>query len=474
MAYRDLREYVEVLERRGKLHRVTAEVDKDWEIAAVCRRVFQKIPARTRPVLIFERVRGFDIPVLVGSLGASPEVYALALRCAVEEIGRKWEHAQLHPVTPVGVSSGPCKEVILKGDDADLLQFPVPIWTVEHDPGPYITAPCIVTKDPDTGSYNVGTYRLQVKGKRTLGLWAGEGQDISRHRRKYEARNLPTPVAIVLGPDPTIEMVSVTKFSPTLNEYDVAGGLRGEPVPLVPCETMPLEVPATAEIVIEGEMPAGYREHEGPFGEYTGYMGAAGHTPVINVTCITHRRAPIYRAFFSQMPPSESSCIRRTGREQAIFKHLKDDLGLPVAALHLLESTGAAGILVISLATHQPWQIAQVVHGACGFAPAYGKIMILVDDDIDVHDHAQVEWAVSFRMQPDRDVEILRGTQAVGLDPSQAPPDVPQEDISRSIGSKLVIKATRKHAFPPLSLPPEEHLRRVDAEWEKYGLPALE
>jgi UbiD family decarboxylase len=473
MAYRDLREYMGVLQERGKLHHVTAEVDKDWEIAAVCRRVFQKIPARARPVLVFDRVKGFEIPILVGSLGASPEVYSIALQCAVGEIGRRWEEAQLHPVKPERVASGPCKEVILRGEEADLLRFPVPIWTVEHDPGPYITAPCIVTKDPDTGSYNVGTYRLQVKGKRKLGLWAGEGQDIARHRRKYEGRNQPTPVAIALGPDPTIEMVSVTKFPPATNEYDIAGGLRREPVSLVACETVPLEVPATAEIVIEGEMPPGYREHEGPFGEYTGYMGAAGNMPVVNVTCITHRRHPIYRAFFSQMPPSESSCIRRTGREQSLLKHLKDDLGLPVIDLHLLESTGAAGILVISLGKHQPWQTTQVIHGAWALAPAYGKIMIIVDDDIDVHDHAQVEWAMGFRMQPERDVEIVRGTQAVGLDPSLVPPEVPQDDVSRYVGSKLVIKATRKHAFPPLALPPEDHLKKVDAQWGKYGLPPV-
>lgn len=470
MAYAGLREYLEALERDNKVHRITAEVDKDWEIAAVCRRVFQKIAPQRRPVLFFERVKGFDIPVLVGSLGASSEVYAIALQDRIERIHERWEQAQKRPIKPTQVTTGPCKENILRGDAADLSRMPTPVWTVGEDPGPYITAPCVVSRDPETLAYNVGTYRLQVKGPRRLGIWAAEGQHISHHRRKYEARNQRTPVAIVLGPDPTIEMVSVTKFSLDTEEYDIAGGLRGEPVPLVRCETVPLEVPATSEIVIEGEIPPGYREHEGPFGEYTGYMGAAGNMPVIEVTCITHRDRPIYRAFFSQMPPSESSCIKRTGREQSLLKHLKDDLGLSVRDLHLPESAGAAGMMLISIKKAHPSDVKRVVSGALRYAEGFGKFIIVVDEDIEIRDHAQVEWAMSFHVQPAQDIRIIGEVQAVALDPSQAPPEVPQEDPSRRVSSKVVIDATRKHEFPALSLPPEEHLRRVDAQWAKYGL----
>lgn len=473
MAFADLREHIAALERRGKLHHVKAEVDKDWEIAAVCRRVFQKIPDEKRPALMFDRPKGFDIPVLAGSLGASSEVYSIALECAVEEIGRRWEKAQLHPIKPVKVSTAPCKEKILRGEAADLTLFPNPIWTVEHDPGPYLTAPCMVTKDPEHGTYNVGTYRLQVKEKRKLGLWAAEGQHLSMHRRKYEAKGQAMPVAVVLGADPTIEMVSVTKFSPTIEEYDVAGGLRGEPVCLVPCETVPLEVPASAEIVIEGEIPLGIREPEGPFGEYTGYMGAGGNMPIIQVSCITHRSRPIYRAFFSQMPPSESSCIRRTGWEQALLKHLKGDLGLPVRDLHLPESGGATGWMLISMKKIHVWQIKEVVHAAMGFASPFGKFVVVVDEDVDVRDPFQVEWAMSFHVQPERDIDIVRGVKAIGLDPSQAPPEVPQGHPSRWVSSKAIIDATRKHVFPPLALPPKEHLEKVDRQWEQYGLPHL-
>ncbi|MBI3000095.1 MAG: UbiD family decarboxylase [Deltaproteobacteria bacterium] len=470
MAYRDLRDYLEALEKRGKLHRVTAEVDKDWEIAAVCRRVFQKIIPERRPVLLFERVKGFRIPVLVGSLGASSEVYAVALQDRVENIHERWEQAQTCPIKPTRVPTGPCKEHVLRGNDADLSHLPVPIWTVGEDPGPYITAPCVVSRDPETQAYNVGTYRLQVKGPRKLGIQAHEGQHISHHRRKYEARSQNTPVAIVLGPDPTIEMASVTKFNLDTEEYDIAGGLRGEPVPLVPCETVPIEVPAPAEIVIEGEIPPGYRELEGPFGEYTGYMGASGNMPVIEVTCITHRDHPIYRAFFSQMPPSESSCIKQTGREQSLLKHLKVDLRLPVLDLHLPESAGVAGIMLISIKKGDPSDVKRVVSGAMRYAEGFGKFIVVFDEDIEIRDHFQVDWAMSFHVQPAKDIEIIPEVQAVALDPSQAPADVPQEHPSRRISSKVIIDATRKHTFPALSLPPKEHLRRVDAEWAKYGL----
>ncbi|OGQ68485.1 MAG: hypothetical protein A2W73_05935 [Deltaproteobacteria bacterium RIFCSPLOWO2_12_55_13] len=192
--------------------------------------------------------------------------------------------------------------------------------------------------------------------------------------------------------------------------------------------------------------------------------------PVIEVTCITHRHNPIYRAFFSQMPPSESSCIKRVGREQSILKHLQHDLGLPVRDLHLPESSGAAGTMLISIKKANPSDVKRVVSGALRYAEGFGKFIIVVDEDVDIQDHCQVEWAMSFHVQPAKDIEIIPDVQAVALDPSQAPADVPQEDESRKTSSKVIIDATRKHRFPARALPPEEHLRRVDNQWAKYGL----
>jgi len=157
-----------------------------------------------------------------------------------------------------------------------------------------------------------------------------------------------------------------------------------------------------------------------------------------------------------------------------MLKHLKGDLGLPVCDLHLPESSGAAGWMIVSIKKALPWQVKEVVHAAMGFASPFGKFIVVVDDDVDVRDHAQVEWAMSFHVQPEKDIDIVRGVKAIGLDPSQAPPDVPQGHPSRLTSSKAIIDATRKHAFPPLALPPDGHLRTVDAQWEKYGLPPQE
>ena len=257
MAYRDLRDYVAALEKHGKLKRVTKQVDKDWEIAAVCRQLFKKIPPARRPAVVFENVKGFDIPVVAGVLGASRDIYALGLETeGVEGINRKWDNALENPIAPRLVKQAPCKENILHGKDVDITKLPVPTWTVGEDPAPFFTSPYLITKDPETGVRNVGTYRMQVKGPNKTGLLIGKRQDMAWHIYKNNALNKPTPLAVVIGADPTIGYVSVSKMSEALDEFAVAGALRGEAVDLVPCETVPLEVPATAEIVLEGEIPA--------------------------------------------------------------------------------------------------------------------------------------------------------------------------------------------------------------------------
>jgi UbiD family decarboxylase len=242
----------------------------------------------------------------------------------------------------------------------------------------------------------------------------------------------------------------------------VAGALRGAPVELVTCETIPLEVPATAEIVLEGEIPANAVEPEGPFGEYTGYMGPAGEEPFFNINCMTFRNQPLYQAFISQMPPSESSCIRGIGREWPLFKHLKDSLHIPIKDLRLKEAGGSGAFLVISLKKQFVGQVRQLMYGAWSLRTGFGKITVVVDDDIDVWD--------DFAVQPDKDIYIERDVQAVGLDPSQAPAGVLQHDASRNVGSRIGIDATRKHKYPAISLPPKEHLDLVASRWKEYGI----
>jgi UbiD family decarboxylase len=471
MPYRDLREYLAALEASGMLHRVRAEVDKDWEIAAVCRVVFQDIPEERRPALLFERVRGHTMPVCVGVLGASRWVYAKALETTPEAIPDKWAEAQRHPLPPRLVPAGPVHEVVERGEVASLSDLPVPVWTRHLDPGPYLTAPFVVTRDPETGTQNLGTYRCQIKGPRTLGMWVNFLQHARQHIEPRRSAGERVPVAIVLGADPAVGLCSVSRIPYGLDELAVAGGLRGEPLDVVRCVTSDLLVPATAEIVIEGEVLPRLEE-EGPFGEYTGYMGPKAESYVVEVQAITRRRQPIFQAFLSQMPPSESSCIRGWGRECAILKHLRD-LRLPVRDVHLLHAGGSAAILAISLRPQFPSQAQQAMWAAWTVDPALGKITVVVDDDIDVRDPFQLAWALAWRVQPDRDVVIVPRTPAVRLDPSQAPDDVPQLDPARRLSSKLAIDATKKHRYPEAALPPAEDIARVRERWAAYGLDAL-
>jgi 2,5-furandicarboxylate decarboxylase 1 len=471
MAYADLREYLSVLEKKGKLKRVKKQVDKDWELAAVCRQLFHKIAPEKRPALLFENVKGFSIPVAAGVLGASKQIYALGLETdSVEGINRKWDEALGNPIPPRMVKTGPCKENVLHGDQVNISKLPVPVWTVGEDPGPFFTSPYVITKDPETGNRNVGTYRMQVKGPNKTGFLIGVRQDAAWHIRRNNELNKPTPVAVVIGADPSIGYVSVSKMSDALDEFAVAGALRGEPVDLVPCETVPLEVPATAEIVLEGEIPANTLEQEGPFGEYTGYMGPAGDQPFFKIKCMTFRNNPIYQAFISQMPPSESSCIRGVGREWPLFKHLKHVLRLPIKDLRLKEAGGSGAYCVVSLNKQFEGQVKQLMYGIWSMRTGFGKITVVVDDDIDVWDDFAVDWALSWRVRPDRDVYIERDVQAVGLDPSQAPPSVPQHAPIRQVTSRIAIDATRKHEYPAVSLPPKEHLDLVASRWKEYGI----
>jgi UbiD family decarboxylase len=468
MAYKDLRDYLKTLEMRGKLHHVKKEVDPDWEVAAVTRRIFQRIPRERRPAVMFERIKGHSMPLVAGILGASPEVYALALETTVDQIADKWANAQSNPIPPSLVKTGPLKENILKGDQIDVRKLPLCLWTRDQDPAPYITGPCVVSKDPETGERNMGTYRMMLKGPRKFGLYlTNTWRDMYPHIMKNEKKGNPTPCAVVIGCDPPVPLTSVARVRG--DEFGVAGGLRGAPLEVVKCETNELEVPAHAEIVIEGFVPPGVREEEGPFGEYTGYMGAAGPSFVMEVTCVTHRHNPIYQAFFSQMPPSESSCIRGTGRDVALYKHMARDLKLPVRDVHLLEAGGGAAFLAISLRRDHPSLPQRAMWAAWAYEPSFSKFVVVVDEDIDIRDYFQLLWAMSWHVQPERDIYINKHTAATALDPSLAEEHVNQFERLDLLSSKVGIDATRKHKFPARSIPPKEDMAKVDAHWAEYG-----
>ena len=317
MAYADLRQYLQRLEEKGLLCHVTPEVDKDWEISAICRHAFRTIPQERRPALMFDCIKGSSIPLVVGILGGSREIYATALETDVDHIWETWERSK-HLIAPHLVERGPCQEVVRLGAEANMEILPAPVWTLGQDPGPYHTSPFIVTRDPETGIANLGTYRMQVKGPRRAGIMINPNRHMGFHVEN-EAQGKDTEAAIVFGTDPVVGLTSVSPFPYGIDELAAAGGIRGHAVDVVRCKTVDLLIPATAEIVVEGKIRCGVREAEGPFGEYAGYMGTGGNNPVFEVTCITHRRNPIYQAFLSQMPPSESSCIKSLGREMEVL-----------------------------------------------------------------------------------------------------------------------------------------------------------
>ena len=469
MPYRDLREYLARLDETGNLWKIKTEVDKDWEIAAVARKAFQRVPEERRKAFLFENVKGFPTMVCGGTLGASRAVYALSLETTIDKIQEKWDQARKNALPPVQAKEAPCKENILKGDKIDLLKFPVPIWTVGEDPGPYLTAPQVCSYDSDSKIRNIGTYRVQIKSSRRIGVFVNEFQDLRRTVTKNEQKGIPTPIAVVVGTEPTTALVSVSKAAYDVDEFAQAGGLRGAPVEIVRCETNDVDVPATSELVIEGKIMPGVREHEGPFGEYTGYMGPAGNAYVVEVECITHRDNPIHHTFISQMPPSESSLIRGYGREAGIIRHLKQ-LGIPVVDVHLPHEGGAAAILAISIKKDHPAQPMHAMWAAWCVYPSLGKFTVVVDDDIDVRDMFELQWAMSFRVQPAKDVQIVPVSPVVPLDPSIAPREVRQHAKQRMTSSKIAIDATKKHEYPALALPPKKDLLKVDEKWQTYGL----
>ena len=473
MPYRDLRHYLEVLEEKGKLRRVSKEVDKDWELACIARWVFQSLPEHERYGLWFEKVKGFHVPVVLGVLGASREVYALALETTPDKIYEKWSHALSHLIPPRPAKQVPVKEVVMKGKDVNLFEIPVPVFTPGRDDGAYISCSAVITKDPDTGIQNAGNYRQRVIARDRLGILIAPTQHIGMHYfHKYQPRNEPMPVAVSLGNDPTIALTSVAKVPYGVDELHVAGGFRGEPIPVVAAETVDLMVPANSEYIIEGYVMPHERDKEGQFGEFTGYMGIESDRTFIQVECVTHRKTPFYHAFLSQIPPSESSLVRSQAFAANLYKHLVYDLKEPaVKDVHFTEAGGSEMVLIIQVKPMYPGHARRVGLVAANIlASSLGKFVYIVDDDIDIRDPFSVEWALSFRVDPVRDIEILRHSFFHILDPA-----VPHAENVQTVapGSKIIVDATMKGRYPEISLPPNRYMMKVYKGWAVTGLPEL-
>jgi UbiD family decarboxylase len=321
----DLQEHIADLEARGLLTRIDHPVDKDSELHPLVRLQFiGGIPETERKAFLFTNVidgsrRRYDIPVVVGAIAASPDIYSLGMRRPVGEIGAAWLEAIANPIPPVRVAAPQCQEVIITGDalrapDGGLKLLPVPISTPGFDAAPYLTASLCITKDPESGIQNVGTYRAALKATdrlvvRMVARAGGAGGFL--HWQKYQARGEPMPIAIVVGAAPVAMFTGAQKLAVDVDEIGVAGALAGRAVPIVRCATIDLDVPADGEIVVEGLIDTGKLEPEAPFGESNGYVALEAFNMPMQVTAITHRRRPVFASIISQVTPSESSLVKK-------------------------------------------------------------------------------------------------------------------------------------------------------------------
>jgi UbiD family decarboxylase len=497
LPFRDLRAYIEALRARRLLYEVRQTVNKDTELMPVVRWQYRGLPESQRRTFLFHRVtdgrgRSFDTSgVVVSAVGASRQGYAAGLGVETEgrpeaewsaEVRDRWLRALDRPVDPVSVSpaDAPCKEVIIRGDELKergLDAFPIPISSPGWDPAPFITSGHWVTRDPDTGVRNVGNYRAMLKANDRIGIQIFPTQHEGIHWTKCRQQGKPLQAAVVIGVAPAISMAAVSKVPYGTDELAIAGALAGMPVETVRCETVDIEVPAWAEIVVEGEITTEYVEPEAPFGEFSGYMGERTVHPFMTVSCITHRRRPYFQAFISQFPPSESSKTRGIANEAVYYDVLKNRCNIPaVQNVVFHEPSGAQGIIVIQMKKTNPSQPWQALRIAASLDPTYGKVCVAVDEDVDPFDIDAVMWALASRMQPHLDVQITQG-QASMLDPSSAHPDLPNEKQwypDPRGASSMLIDATRKWHYPPVSLPLREYMERAREIWEENGLPPLQ
>src|SRR5882757_7506324 len=438
----DLQEHMADLEAGGLLVRIDHPIDKDTELHPLVRLQFiGGIPEAERKAFLFTNVvdatgRRYDIPVVVGVIAASAEVYSLGMRRPVGEIGAAWLDAIAHPIPPVRVTAPQCQEVVISGDalrtpNGGLKLFPVPISTPGFDSAPYLTATLCITKDPDSGIQNYGTYRAALKATdrlvvRMVARAGGAGGFL--HWQKYNERKRPVPVA--------------------------------------KCATIDLDVPADSEIVIEGLIDTDRLEPEAPFGESNGYVALEAFNMPMRVTAITHRRKPVFASIISQVTPSESSLVKKVAYEPLFLAHLRDTLSVRGVRRVVLHEplTNLRPVIFVQFAPGTArTEVWRGLHGAAAFQAIFGKVVIGVSEDIDPANLDAMLWAISYRCNPIDDVQIAPYHGG----------DQGSQYSSSGRASKLLIDATIKGPMPPLALPKREFMERAQALWGKLDLPPI-
>jgi len=420
--YRDLREFLDRLEAAGQLARVHRPVSTQFEIAAGIRRMSDT----KGPALWFENVTGHSMPV-VGSLFADRAKALLALEVATPAEGNAKFLRGLHePIPPRVVDSGPCQQVVLTGDQIDLFSLPFPVYS-EKDGGAYVTVALEISRDPEDGTANASMYRMMRVDRNHFAVMSHVFQGLGTHIAKAERLGVPLDVAIVNGCDPVLLYASQAKVPSGFDELGIAGGINGEPVEVVRGKTVDLVVPATAEIVFEGRILPGQRIKEGPFGEFTGYYGPAEENPVMEVTAITHRRDPIFLAGLTGVPTTDNHVLKAFAYESVLYENLTKVFP-EVTAVAFPDWGGVQYVAVVALRQRYKGQARHLILTALGDS-SRPKWVIVVDDDIDVHDTERVMWACITRGQPAEDVIIVPGVAGGPLDPS-----APEKEVISLMG----------------------------------------
>jgi 4-hydroxy-3-polyprenylbenzoate decarboxylase len=481
MAYTDLREFISALEKRGELKRIPFEVDPVLEITEFADRSVK----RGGPALLFEKPKGSSIPVLINAFASMRKMEIALEVSSVEEIaGRISEFLEMRmpegligklkmlpklsemgSFFPKSVGSGPCKQVVRR-DGFSLSEFPI-LQCWPQDGGRFITLPLVFTRNPDTGKRNCGMYRMQVYDDRTTGMhWQTHKQGAEHYRRLKAGGAKRMDVAVAIGSDPATMYSAILPLPPDLDEMMIAGFLRGKPVEMVKCETCDLEVPANAEIVLEGYVEVGELRTEGPFGDHTGYYSLEDQYPVFHVTCITQRKDPIYATTIVGPPPMEDYFMGKA--IERIF--------LPLMRLQLPEvrdiSMPAEGVfhnlILVAIRKSYPLHARKVMHAIWGLGQAmFSKCIVVVDEDVDVQNVSEVAWRALNNIDPQRDIEFVMGP-VDSLDHSSR---------LANFGSKMGIDATRKwpeegftRPWPGVIEMSPEIKRRVNELWKQAGL----
>ncbi len=482
MPYRDLRDFIAALEEHGELARIALEVDPILEMTEFADRAVKQ----GGPALLFENPRGSRVPVLINAF-ASLRRMELALEVSsLEEIAGRLSEllaleapqgilgklkmlprlAELGSFFPRTVSGGPCKEVIRR-DDFSLLDLPIlKCWP--QDGGRFITLPLVFTKNPETGKRNCGMYRMQVFDERTTGMhWQTHKHGAEHYRRLAALGGRRMDLAVAIGADPATMFSAVLPLPPDFDEMVFSGFLRGAPVEMVKCETSELEVPAHAEIVLEGYVEMGELRREGPFGDHTGFYSLEDDYPVFHLTCITHRQDPIYAATVVGPPPMEDFYLGKA--IERIF--------LPLMKLQLPEIRDVSmppegvfhNLVLVAIRKSYPGHARKVMHALWGMGQAMlTKCIVVVDEDVDVQNAREVAWKALNHIDPERDIEFSFGP-ADSLDHASRLPNY---------GSKMGVDATRKwpeegftRPWPEVIRMSPEVRRRVDELWRLAGMP---